>query len=162
VTGDVAAQDLTILGRKLSASLKKKPRKIPVLSKPLETLKMPSLTLRFCENRWQVFPDNDDGAMIVEKRDRVYCLAYLAWNDLYFPGQLRMLPTATSGGDQENIKLLRKKSVSFRRLRRPFHRFSEFPAPEHTEIAYHHHFAAPPRPTLSILFRPCLNNWRRN
>lgn len=161
VTGDVAAQDLTILGQKLSASLKKKPHKIPVLSKPLETLKMPSLTLRFCENRWQVFPDNDDGAMIVEKRDLVYCLAYLAWNDLYFPGQLRMLPNPTSAAMQEIINLLQKIREVFGVYDVSSIDFQNFLQPEHTEkLLIIINFAAPPHAdvihTLSVIR---LNNW---
>jgi len=108
VTGDVAPRDLTLLGRKLSASLKKKSNKIPVLNKPLDTLNLPSLTVRFNEGMWQVFPENDPGRIIVEKKDLVYCLAYLAWNDLYFPGQLRMLPNKTSATMQEIINLIRK------------------------------------------------------
>jgi len=108
VTGDVAPQDLTLLGRKLSASLKKKTHKIPVLHKPLDTLNLPSLTVRFNEGMWQVFPENDSSRIIVERKDLAHCLAYLAWNDLYFPGQLRMLPNKTSATIQDIINLIIK------------------------------------------------------
>ncbi|SEM35070.1 adenylate cyclase, class 1 [Syntrophus gentianae] len=108
VTGDVAPQDLTILGRKLSSSLKKKSNKIQILLRPLDTHNLPSLTIRAQEGIWQIFPENDFSSIISEKSDLVYCLAHLVWNGLYFPGLIRMLPNTTSTTMPEVINLCKK------------------------------------------------------
>jgi len=161
VTGDVAPQDLTLLGRKLSASLKKKSNKIPVLNKPLDTLNLPSLTVRFNEGMWQVFPENDPGRIIVEKKDLVYCLAYLAWNDLYFPGQLRMLPNKTSATMQEIINLIRKIREFFGTYDISSIDFQNFLQHEHMErLLFVINFAGNQNAdTIQSLSVISLNNW---
>jgi adenylate cyclase class 1 len=129
--GNVAPQDLTILGRKLSASLEKKSHKIQPLHKPLDTLNLPTLTLHFRDGIWQVVPENNTAKVIVEKSDLVHCLAYLSWNGLYFPGQLRMAPNKTYATMPEIINLIRRineifgvydvSSIDFENFLRPAH-----------------------------------------
>lgn len=133
VTGNVAPQDLTILGRKLSASLEKKTYKIQPLHKPLDTLNLPTLTLCFNNGLWQVVPENNSAKVIVEKSDLVHCLAYLSWNGLYFPGQLRMLPNKTYATMPEIINLIRKINEIFGVHDVSSIDFENFLKPEHIE-----------------------------
>jgi len=108
LTSDVAPRDLTIIGRKLTSSLKNKANKTAVLLKPMDTNNLPSLTIRLHEGKWRIFPGNDSSSLIVENADLVRCLSYLAWNGLYSPGLLRMLPNSASVTLQEIIDLAGK------------------------------------------------------
>jgi len=161
VAGDVAPQDLTILGRKLSSSLKKKPNKVPILPRPLDTHNLPSLTVRFCEGIWQIFPGNESSTIICEKSDLVYCLAYLVWNGLYFPELLRMIPNRTFTTMPEMITLSKKIKKAFGTYDVSSIDFQNFLQPERTEkMLLVSNFAEDPdTPSLVSLRILTLNNW---
>jgi len=161
VEGNVAPQDLTLLGRKLSSSLKKKPGKIPILPKPLDRLNLPSLTIRFNDGIWQIFPGNESSAIISEKSDLVYCIAYLVWNGLYFPGLLRMLPNRTPVTMPEIIHLSGIILKVFGVYDISSIEFQNFLQPERTEkMLIVINFAQDPDvETISTLHVLTVNNW---
>ncbi len=101
----VSPGDLRILGRKLSSCLEKKSNKVPVIHKPTDSLNQPTLVFRFNGKKWQVFPADEPETVIVEDVRIVFCIAYLVWNDLFRPGELRMLPNPTSITLQEILNL---------------------------------------------------------
>jgi len=101
-------QDLTIIGRKLSSCLEKKPNKINIMQKPIENSTFPVLTFRYEGKRWQVHPYKDPSKSIVESPDIVYCIAYLVWNDIYLPENIRMTPNPTAVNIQEIMNLAKR------------------------------------------------------
>ncbi|MBI4634008.1 MAG: class I adenylate cyclase [Deltaproteobacteria bacterium] len=106
--GEIAPQDLTIIGRKLSACLVKKNNKIAILHKPIDNLNLPPLSIRFQSGIWQVSTTQETSAVIVSNADIIHCIAYLVWNDIYHPGQIRMVPNTTPVTLQEIINLAKK------------------------------------------------------
>ncbi len=108
IAGEIDPQDLTIIGRKLSSCLEKKPHKIPVLHKPTENVNLPSLIFKTNGRVWQVFHTQDGTAPVVAGADIVYCIAFLVWNDIYLQPHIRMLPNATSVTMQEIMNLAKK------------------------------------------------------
>lgn len=96
-------KDMTIIGRKLSACLKQKPHKIPVLHKPTSKTNPPKLVFDYGDGRWRVC--EAEGGTVVSSSDIVRCLAYLVWNRIYDPDQTRMNPNPTSITMQETINL---------------------------------------------------------
>jgi len=108
VTGLIAPQDLTIIGRKLASSLARKEGKLPIMHKPIDTINVPDLTFRFESRKWRVAPAHDADMIVVENADVVYCIAYLIWNDLFEAVNVRMIPNPTSVTIQEIINLGRK------------------------------------------------------
>jgi len=161
VTGDVAPQDLNILGRKLSSSLKKKANKVSILLKPLDTHNLPSLTIRLCDGGWQIFPGNDTSTIIFEKSDLVHCIAYLVWNGLYFPELLRMLPNKTAATMPEIINLSRKIKEVFGIYDISSIEFQNFLQAERTEkMLLVINFAEDPSlKTIATLRILTVNNW---
>ena len=113
VSGLVAPQDLTIIGRKLSSSLARKESKLPIMHKPIDNVNVPDLTFRFESRKWRVAPAYDAEMIVVESADVVYCIAYLVWNDLFPVGNVRMIPNPTSITIQEIINLARKMREVF-------------------------------------------------
>jgi len=109
----IAPQDLTIIGRKLSSCLEKKPNKIPIMHKPIESQNLPALIFRYGRKRWQVHPYKDPSRIIVESPDVVYCLAYLIWNDIYLSGNVHMSPNPTPVTVQEIMNLARRMGEIF-------------------------------------------------
>ncbi|PKN35265.1 MAG: hypothetical protein CVU61_04690 [Deltaproteobacteria bacterium HGW-Deltaproteobacteria-19] len=101
----VSPGDLRIIGRKLSSCLEKKPNKIQVIHKPTDSLNQPTLVFRFNGKKWQVLPADDQETVIVEDVHIVSCIAYLVWNDLFRPGEIRMLPNPTPVTLQEILNL---------------------------------------------------------
>lgn len=101
----VSPGDLRIIGRKLSSCLEKKPDKVPVIHKPTDTLNQPTLLFRFSGRKWQVHPADDPGTVVVEDARIVPCIAHLVWNDLFRPGEIRMLPNPTAITLQEILNL---------------------------------------------------------
>ncbi|MBN1545956.1 MAG: class I adenylate cyclase [Syntrophaceae bacterium] len=108
VSGQVAPEDLTIIGRKLASSLARKEGKLPIIHKPVDTLNVPDLTFRFENRKWRVAPAHDSEMILVESTDIVFCIAHLVWNDLFQVGSVRMIPNPTSVTIQEIINLARK------------------------------------------------------
>jgi len=106
--GEVAPQDLTIMGRKLSSSLEVKENKIPVLHIPLENIKLPVLTFATKGKLWLVNSSDDKSLPVIANEDIIFCLTYIIWNGIYDQGQTRMLPNQTSVTMQEIINLGRK------------------------------------------------------
>ncbi len=94
---------MTIIGRKLSACLKQKTHKIPVLHKPAPKTNPPKLVFDYGDGRWRVC--EAEGRTVVNSSDIVRCLAYLVWNRIYDPNQTRMNPNPTSITMQETINL---------------------------------------------------------
>ncbi len=106
--GEIAPQDLTILGRKLSSSLEEKKHKVSVLHVPTENIKLPVLTFSPVGKIWQV-KSSDEGALsVVANENIVFCSAYIVWNGIFDPVQTRMLPNQTAVTIQEIINLGRK------------------------------------------------------
>jgi len=104
----IAPQDLTIIGRKLSSCLEKRTNKIPIVHKPLENLNLPTLVFNVEGKTWRVYPAKEETRTLVESMDIVYCIAYLVWNDVYAPGQVRMNPNQTPVSIQEIMGLARR------------------------------------------------------
>lgn len=109
----ITPDDLTIIGRKLSSCLEKKPNKISIMHKPVECRNPPALIFRYDGKRWQVHPHKYPSRIIVESRDIVYCLAYLVWNDVYLSGNVRMSPNPTPVTLQEIMNLAKRMKEIF-------------------------------------------------
>ena len=106
--GEIAPHDLTIIGRKLSSCLAKKNDKIAVLQKPIDNLNLPPLSFRFQNGAWQVSTTQETSVMVISNTDVIQCVSYMVWNDIYHPGQIRMVPNTTSVTLQEIINLAKK------------------------------------------------------
>jgi adenylate cyclase, class 1 len=98
-------EDLTILGRKLSACLSPRDHKLPLIHKAMEIQHHQTLILSYKGRVWRVSTADDPGVQIVANANLIYCLAYLVWNDMIGPGRLRMLPNPTSVTMQEITNL---------------------------------------------------------
>jgi adenylate cyclase class 1 len=105
---EIAPQDLTIIGRKLSSSLAHKENKVPVLHNPTENIKLPVFTFATSNNMWQVSSSDDLTLPLIANDDIIFCLTYMAWNSFYDQNQIRMKPNHTSITLQEIINLGRK------------------------------------------------------
>lgn len=108
VSGLVAPQDLTIIGRKLSSSLARKEYKLPIMNKAIDSVNVPNLTFRYDLRKWRVALAHDAEMIVVESPDVVHCITYLVWNDLFQAGNIRMIPNPTPITIQEIINLARK------------------------------------------------------
>ena len=93
--GRMTQRDMTIVGRKLAASLEKKHDKLPVVHKPTANLNLPDLTFIHDKKSWQVFMTGDMAHPLISHTDIVYCIAWLIWNDLYQQLGVRMAPNPT-------------------------------------------------------------------
>lgn len=105
---EIAPQDLTIIGRKLSSSLATKENKVPVLHNPTENANLPVFTFAVNDKIWQIISSDDPAVPLISKNYIIFCLAYIVWNSIYDPAQLRMKPNHTSITLQEIINLGRK------------------------------------------------------
>ena len=108
VQGAIAPDDLRVMGGKLSACLEKKTSKVPIIHRPLDSPIKPTLVFKTVGKVWYVHAAGDPSAPIVESPDIVSCIAYLIWNDLFVPTEVRMLPNATSITLQEIVNLGKK------------------------------------------------------
>jgi adenylate cyclase class 1 len=108
ISGEIAPQDLTIIGRKLSSSLQVKEHKIPVLHIPTENIKLPVLTFSINGKLWRVNSSDDQSLPVIANEDVIFCAAYIVWNGIHDPVQTRMLPNQTSVTIQEIINLGKK------------------------------------------------------
>ena len=106
--GEIAPQDLTIIGRKLSSSLATKEHKIPVLHIPGENIKLPVLTFSTKGKTWRVNSSDDQSLPVITSEDIIFCITYTVWNGIYDPSQTRMLPNQTPVTIQEIINLGKK------------------------------------------------------
>jgi adenylate cyclase class 1 len=79
--------------------------KIPILPISTENIKLPALTFMFKGGIWQVYASHDPSAPIIANEDMVFCLAYIVWNGIFDPLQIRMQPNPTSVTIQEIINL---------------------------------------------------------
>lgn len=105
IRGYIAPDDLTIIGRKLDASMSVKDYKVPILHISSENVKLPAMTFLFKDDIWQVFASHDPLTTIIANEDMVFCLAYIAWNGIFDPQQIRMKPNPTPVTVQEIINL---------------------------------------------------------
>lgn len=105
IHGDVAQDDLTIIGRKLDSSMSVKNFKLPILHMSSENIKLPVLTFVYDGDIWQVISSYDPSVPLIASEDMIYCLAYMVWNGIFDPMQTRMQPNATSVTIQEIINL---------------------------------------------------------
>lgn len=110
---EMAPQDLTILGRKLASSLATKEHKIPVFHIPVENVKLPVLTFSTDRKTWKIFSSDDPSAPVVADENIIVCIAYVVWNGIFDPAQIRMLPNQTQVTIQEIINLGRKMKEVF-------------------------------------------------
>lgn len=100
ITSSINPEDLTIIGRKLSVCLEKKPNKISFCHKPMHSINVSALT--FTVDHQKLWIVNTKGATtIASGPDIVYCLAYLIWNGIYQPYLVTMTPNTTSVTLQE-------------------------------------------------------------
>jgi adenylate cyclase, class 1 len=106
--GEIAPQDLTIIGRKLSSSLAAKEHKIPVLQIPVENIKLPVFTFSTNGKTWKVHSSDDQSSPVISSEDIIFCLTYIVWNGIHDPAQTRMLPNQTPVTIQEIINLGKK------------------------------------------------------
>ena len=83
--GYIAPDDLTIIGRKLDASMSVKDYKVPILHISSENIKLPAMTFLFKDDIWQVFASHDPLTPIIANEDMVFCLAYIVWNGIFDP-----------------------------------------------------------------------------
>jgi len=123
-------RDMTIIGRKLSACLKQKPHKIPILHKPTPKTNPPKLVFDYSDGRWRVC--EAEGRTVVSSSDIVRCLAYLVWNRIYDPDQTRLNPNPTAITMQETINLARSIRETFGGYDISAVPFENFLAPEKT------------------------------
>jgi len=103
--GNVAQNDLTIIGRKISSSMSVKNFKIPIIPISTENIKRPALTFAFKDDIWQVYIAHDPSSPVIANEDMVFCLTYMVWNGIFDPMQIRMQPNPTSVTIQEIINL---------------------------------------------------------
>jgi len=106
--GEIAPQDLTIIGRKLSSSLVTKEYKVPLLHIPVENIKLPVLSFSTNGKIWNVNSSDDQSSPVISSADIIFCLTYIVWNGIYDPAQTRMLPNQTAVTIQEIINLGKK------------------------------------------------------
>ncbi|MGV8059711.1 MAG: class I adenylate cyclase [Smithellaceae bacterium] len=107
-SGEIAPQDLTIIGRKLSSSLQVKEHKVSVLHIPAENLKLPVLTFSPAGKIWRVNSSDGQSLPVITHENIIFCIAYIVWNGIYDPVQTRMLPNQTAVTMQEIINLGKK------------------------------------------------------
>ncbi|MFO7570531.1 MAG: class I adenylate cyclase, partial [Smithellaceae bacterium] len=105
ITGDIDPRDLTIIGRKLSSSMDAKSFKLPPLHISTENTTLPMFTFSHIDGLWQVQAQDLREEPIIGSEDIVFCLAYLVWNGIFDPSQIRMQPNQTSVTIQEIINL---------------------------------------------------------
>ena len=104
-SGEIAPQDLTIIGRKLSSTLQTKEHKISILHVPAENTNLPVLTFATTGKMWQVNSSDGQSATVVSHPNIIFCIAYIVWNGIYSPVQTRMAPNQTAVTIQEIINL---------------------------------------------------------
>jgi len=95
IVSGITPQDMTIIGRKLSVCLERKPNKIAIVHKPIFNLNLPTLAFINDKKAWQVFNASDASKPLVSSTDIIYCIADLVWNDIYPAGDIRMKPNPT-------------------------------------------------------------------
>jgi len=103
--GEIAPQDLTIIGRKLSSTLQTKENKVAVLHIPSENVNLPVLTFATTGKTWQVHSSDNQSAPLIAHQNIISCIAYIVWNGIYNPVQTRMAPNQTAVTIQEIINL---------------------------------------------------------
>lgn len=103
--GYIAPDDLTIIGRKLASSMSVKSFKIPILHTSSETTNIPAMTFAFKKDIWQVYASQNPSTPVIANEEMVFCLAYIVWNGIFDPMQIRMQPNPTSVTVQEIINM---------------------------------------------------------
>ena len=105
IRGYITPEDLTIIGRKISSSMAVKNFKVPILHISSENIKLPALTFAFKDKIWKVFDFHDSATPVIANQDMIFCLAYIVWNGIFDPLQIRMQPNPTPVSVQEIINL---------------------------------------------------------
>ncbi len=108
VISRVDKEDLTVLGRKISAKHMKKKNKIPVLNQPIRQLNLTHLTLWHDGKLWHVYAGHNKSLSIVSSPEIIYTIAFIVWNNIFSSARIRMEPNPTSVTLQEVINLGRK------------------------------------------------------
>jgi adenylate cyclase class 1 len=108
IISKISQKDMTIIGRKLAASLEKKQSKIPLVHKPIANLNLPTLTFQIDTNGWRVCASGDSTRPVVAGADIVYSIGYLIWNDLYEVSSVRMTHNPTPLSIQEINNLAKR------------------------------------------------------
>ncbi len=105
---EIAPQDLTIIGRKLSSCLVTKENKIPIMHNPTENINLPVFTFAAGGKAWQIISSDNPSIPLIKKDYIVFCITYIVWNSIFDPAQIRMKPNQTSITLQEIISLGKK------------------------------------------------------
>lgn len=105
VKSSLSADDMTIIGHKIASCLVRKADKVPVIHKPISQMTLPALTFKINGKTWQIYDSANPADVIISHRDIVTCLAYLVWNGISEPGQVRMEYNPTAVTIQEIINL---------------------------------------------------------
>lgn len=98
-------RDLTILGRKISASYLDKPGKIRVLKKPTGKLTILTLSIALEDKAWKIYSGNATDAPLFTSGNVLAVIGFLVWNNLFAPNQLRMRPNSSSVTHREIINI---------------------------------------------------------
>jgi len=105
IANDIDKQDLTVLGRKISASYKPKNFKVPLLNKPIANLNLSFITFNTDGKTWGVYLDKDKTKFLYKNADIVYVINFIVWNELFDVNRIRMDPNSTWVTVQEIINL---------------------------------------------------------
>lgn len=101
-------EDLSVLGRKISACYEKKEDKIKSIQKPATAFNVSTLRLRLEGEIWYVFSDNERREPIVSHPDIVHTVAFIVWNNLFESNNVSMDPNPSQVTVQEVINLGKK------------------------------------------------------
>ncbi len=97
--------DLTVLGRKISAFYMKKKFKIRVMQKPTGTLNISNLNLILFEGVWFFYSGTDRRSPVISNKDLIFNIAYIVWNNLFIANMIQMKPNSSSVTHQEIINI---------------------------------------------------------
>ena len=159
--GYIAPDDLTIIGRKLDASITVKDFKVPILHMSTENIKMPSMTFSFDEGQWRVMASGDLSSTIITHDDVIFCLTYIVWNGIFDSQEIRMRPNPTPVTVQEIINVGKKLQNVFGTYDISRVHFGRFLEPEAVNkmliiISFDDMLADLEIQTISIVYK---NNW---
>ncbi|MCF8067504.1 MAG: class I adenylate cyclase [Desulfobacterales bacterium] len=105
VATEIDKQDMTIIGRKISACYQPKPDKITVIKKPTGSLNLTNLTLMLENSVWNVYSGTDRKTPLVSSPNIVYNITFIVWNNLFIPNNIQMEPNASKVTLQEIINI---------------------------------------------------------
>jgi len=108
LNGSLDKKDLTVLGKKIVSCMQKKNNKVQILQKPGYYLNIANPTFMMIGKIWKVFVSNDKTKILISDESIVKCIAYIVWNNLFIPDEVRMLPNSANITISEIIKIGKK------------------------------------------------------